>query len=113
MGASVAVTERWPDGSLLIAALDPAIHLLRNNLIAKNRQSLVLGLTELAMLSRMKPDNSSRYAGAAQPSPAPAVSPGVAIGAMIGLVLPTIATWVYFVLAADDPEGVQRAIGLA
>jgi len=82
-------------------------------LIAKNRQSLVLGLTELAMLSRMKSDNSSRHAGAAQPSAASAVSPCVAIGAMIGLVLPTIATWVYFVLAADDPEGVQRAIGLA
>src|SRR5712691_5859713 len=73
----------------------------------------MLGLTELAMLSRMKSDNSSRHAGAAQPSAASAVSPCVAIGAMIGLVLPTIATWVYFVLAADDPEGVQRAIGLA
>jgi membrane protease YdiL (CAAX protease family) len=32
---------------------------------------------------------------------------------LIGLLLPTAVTWIYFVLAANYAEGVQRAVGLA
>ena len=41
-----------------------------------------------------------------------APAPRIAFGAAIGLILPTLITWIYFVEAADYSAGLQRTVGL-